>query len=359
MKRTKVLVLMTVGATLACDDAHKVGDIVTQGGSPNTTGQAAQGGKNGTTTWTGGVLNSSSSSIRRGTSTTGIDTLPTSGGASTNVGGASAKAGNSSRGGASTQSRTSTSAAGASPLLDAVCTWPKAEFEFIVETPTDYCEVSYLSGTVHILSSDGSPVTSLADVLCTPTRCSDCKLGVCMAISPTQRQALEVTTRSWDGSFSAANTCGSEATSCSVNRCAAAGSYVARYCVAPKGTLSGCNQGDPSKFLEPTACVEVPFDFPTTQVVRGRISSSSSGGTGGAGGATGGTGNGGSAGAGACLPGCALENTQSPACPTQSKYSWVCGATNVHSEMLAAGCSDAMTGAVRYCCPASFQTECQ
>lgn len=355
MKRTMVLTVVAVGATLACDDAHKIGDIVTQGGSTNTAGQIAQGGKNGTTTGTGGALNSSSSSIRTGTSTTGVNTLPASGGASTNVGGASAKAGTSSRGGASTQAGTSTSAAGASPLLDAVCTWPKAEFEFVVENPADYCEVSYLSGPVHILSSDGKQVTSLADPICTPTRCSDCKLGACMTISPTQRQASEVTTRSWDGGFFSANTCGSEATSCSVNRCAAPGRYVARYCVAPKGALPGCNESDASKFLESTACVEVPFDFPTTQVVRGRITSSAGGGTGGAGG----TGNAGSAGAEACLPGCALENTQSPACPTQSKYSWVCGATNVHSEMLAAGCSDAMTGAIRYCCPAAFQTQCQ
>jgi hypothetical protein len=84
--------------------------------------------------------------------------------------------------------------------------------------------------------------------------------------------------------------------------------------------------------------------------------------TGGTGGGTGGAANlGGSGGGGGlCGSNCTLESTSSPFCAT-AEVSVVCHGpfpADLGSIMSSHACTDAGTGAVRYCCPAAIVSEC-
>lgn len=346
-----LLGLVTVAA-IACDDAHRVGIELGMGGNSGEVGGQGSVTKGGT---------NATDRTSPGTSGGAPKTPLTNGGSSSGTGGTNAAGGTPATGDA-TQVGGTTGAT----LADETCTWPTTRFEFTVDSPSDYCISSYGDyPPMEILTTGGETITLLDRIGCPDTSCSACNPVICMIRAPTQRQVVSPAIRSWDGSYSSQNTCNGNV-QCVVNRCVPAGRYVARYCVAPRGSLSTCDESNETKFLPLTTCVDVPFDFPSSEVVRGKISSGVAGaggssGTGGAnGGGTGGAANSASAGASTCLPGCTLERTDSVFCPSERSYAWVCsGSTNVHSQMTAAGCSDAMTGAVRYCCPASFQSQCQ
>jgi hypothetical protein len=72
----------------------------------------------------------------------------------------------------------------------------------------------------------------------------------------------------WDGTVWQPGTCGAQM-SCLGPKCAAPGRYVAKMCashsVPDGGPLMQCS---PTPVL---TCVDVPFDYPTTAVVEGKI----------------------------------------------------------------------------------------
>ncbi len=252
-------------------------------------------------------------------------------------------------------------AAGGPAIVDETCTRPAAQFEFTVDEPSKYCSSGYWGrGSIEILDGDGQAVRNLGPDVCSPVSCASCDrtypAGTCVTLAPVQGDAGSTPlTEAWDGSFNLSGTCGNPSADCVAHQCVQPGRFRAKYCLAPKGNLSTCTELDPSKFLPATACVEVPFDYPTTEVIHGQITTP---GTGGAG--AGGAGGAGAAGAPTCLPGCNLESKSSQFCPSERSHAWVCGASpNVSTQMLAAGCTDAATGAIRYCCPSTFQTQCQ
>lgn len=262
MQKGLGLSLLGLMALIACDDPHRVGVELGVGGSSGEVGGSGNVATGGT-----------SATAQTGPDTGGgtLNAPPTNGGSSpdggTTAGGAMQVGG-----------MTGTT------LADETCTWPKIQFEFTVEPPSDYCVSSYEEYAIQILAADGQSITSLGGTICPDTSCSACNPRICMVIAPEQHQVRSPTTRSWDGSYSSTNKCGVQNNvTCVVNRCVPAGHYIARYCVAPRGSLSTCDETDETKFLPATTCVDVPFDFPSSQVVRGRISS----GVGGAGGSSG------------------------------------------------------------------------
>jgi len=67
-------------------------------------------------------------------------------------------------------------------------------------------------------------------------------------------------TQTWDGTFFAPGTCGSQSLSCVSPRCAPPGRYVAKVCAcgAADQTATGC---------EKPTCVDVPFNYPADGLV--------------------------------------------------------------------------------------------
>jgi hypothetical protein len=165
--------------------------------------------------------------------------------------------------------------------LDEVCTLPSVNFEFTVEEPSLYCwnqKSDYWRGFVdiEIFTEQGAfftflhPYEPAVDRFHRPS-CPVCGPQTADAVAPVQSDmTARPTTGTWNGDSEEMHFCANQ-TWCGIRRCAPAGRYIAKFCVAPKGSLSSCASNDPSKFLTKTKCVEVPFDFPTSELVTGRI----------------------------------------------------------------------------------------
>jgi hypothetical protein len=76
-------------------------------------------------------------------------------------------------------------------------------------------------------------------------------------------------TLEWDGTTWDPGTCGAPAMMCRTHQCVAPGHYIAKMCASratpDAGALGQCS---PNPTL---TCVDVPFDYPTTNVVEGKV----------------------------------------------------------------------------------------
>jgi len=118
---------------------------------------------------------------------------------------------------------------------------------------------------------NGQPLT-IATPPC-PTICSaTCKSEICplLCVAP-HGVAVTGPELKWDGTFYKTSTCG-QGTSCYAPGQVPAGKYVARMCATP-GTLSTPDGGFVSTCTAtgPTACVDVPFEYPGPTPVVGHL----------------------------------------------------------------------------------------
>jgi hypothetical protein len=175
------------------------------------------------------------------------------------------------------------------------------KFEFTVDDPTAFCQTSHSTARLaNIYTSDGQYVTFLpsypgyVDVSPFRQRCPRCGQSGHFDLAPMQSPLtnLPLTAR-WLGDREEIQQCSTlRYFECGIRRCVAQGRYFARFCLAPKGNAPTCSIIDVSAFLPVTACVDVPFDLPATDVVRGTLTQAMIPGTAGAAGAAGAAGNG-------------------------------------------------------------------
>jgi hypothetical protein len=129
-----------------------------------------------------------------------------------------------------------------------------------------------------ILSADGG--TSFSQVMgCVPT-CSDCQPVACSnlcIITPALGDAGAHTT--WDGTYLEHTTCGASV-SCTNQKCAPAGDYIARMCGFPENV--DASFGAECQGSTTPTCIDVPFVWPPpsgTSVVQGDLGGSADAGT--------------------------------------------------------------------------------
>lgn len=170
--------------------------------------------------------------------------------------------------------------AGANTALDETCVWPEVKFEFTVDDPTAFCQTSHsLARMADIYTIDGQYVTFLpsysgyVDVSPFRQRCPRCGQSGHFDLAPMQSPLTNLPlTASWLGDREEIQHCSTFANfECGIRRCVAQGRYVARFCLAPKGNAPTCSITNQAAFLPITACVDVPFDLPATEVVRGTL----------------------------------------------------------------------------------------
>jgi hypothetical protein len=164
---------------------------------------------------------------------------------------------------------------------DETCTLPPVKIEITVDDPTAYCfSEDFGLGNLfdmEILTEQGALVTYLRGSTSSVDRnlrpeCPSCGPRGTYGIESIQSD-MTGETGTWNGEYEEVHDCDSR-NWCGIRRCAPAGRYVAKFCAAPKGNLTTCVAYKRSEFLPKTKCIEVPFDFPTSEIVTGRITSS-------------------------------------------------------------------------------------
>ena len=144
---------------------------------------------------------------------------------------------------------------------------------FVLATPpgVPFCDqLSCAGGPTHlsITGPDGN-VINTSTGLCGTMDCATCQQLACPLLCPAPEGVVYTGgTSTWDGSYLATSTCGTEYTACSQPRFAAPGRYVAQFCATPGdvtqpdgGVLPVCTA------TGPTQCVQVMFDFPSSTPV--------------------------------------------------------------------------------------------
>lgn len=286
---------LMAGAALACSSPQQLGEKLDEPSSsvnsttPSTatpgTGSTSSGGSTNTTSSTkpgekpatGG--NSTTSAVppnAGGTAARTYDPMPIMGGFGGN---ALAGAGGTAMG---------LAGAAGTPSFDEVCTLPSVKFEFTVDDPTAYCwdDSEPLAGVTRndgdgtdyrafeIYTEQGEYVSYVGRGPATSRKhrpaCPACGSWSEWVLGPTfGPMPLTPITGTWSGDSEEVHYCGTAKGSCGILRCAPAGRYKAKFCVAPKGAETSCAD------LPRTRCIEVPFDFPTSTLVTGRITSNS------------------------------------------------------------------------------------
>jgi hypothetical protein len=132
---------------------------------------------------------------------------------------------------------------------------------------SDYCVGSGSPDWLTITTAAGKPITM--------TNCGRSCAG-CAAVTstlvylyPRLMKAGGETLR-WDGSYWKDGTCGASL-NCKSHECVTPGHYIAKMCAShslPESEVDFPNYCPPTPAL---TCVEVPFDFPPTGVVEGKI----------------------------------------------------------------------------------------
>jgi hypothetical protein len=94
-----------------------------------------------------------------------------------------------------------------------------------------------------------------------PAECATCRVrtfaGACWGTAVVPSDGV---TQSWDGTFYATDTCGSDASACVAKECAPPGQYIARMCAYPCEAAS-CQ----------ATCVTVPFALPASGEIVGTL----------------------------------------------------------------------------------------
>ena len=145
-------------------------------------------------------------------------------------------------------------------------------FELAVSATKSYCATSTncsAADLVAVLDGDGNPVRR-GVVDCAAVACDTCAAPGCLGIDcPSRGEPVTEQRLSWDGAVNVQSTCGAMMTSCSGRAYVRPGKFVARMCATP-GTLTA---GDVPECVPsgPPACVDVPFEYPSSAVVRGTL----------------------------------------------------------------------------------------
>jgi hypothetical protein len=253
-----LLLGLFVGAC-ACNDEHIVGDKVS----------TATGGASITQ---GGGSSSNERNSTGGSATRSSLTTPPSGGTSGNDGQ-----------GTTVTNILSGGSSGAITALDETCTLPATQFEFTVDDATAFCTTGGTDTVqVEIFGLDGSKVSFLTNyepaVSPLRKRCPECGAKGYYSDMPTQGAARGFT-GIWNGDREEIVLCDSSTSpgrnqyQCGIRRCVAPGRYTARYCLAAKEPNQACEDAgfDSKNWLPRNVCIDVPFDFPSTNVVRGVV----------------------------------------------------------------------------------------
>jgi hypothetical protein len=125
------------------------------------------------------------------------------------------------------------------------------------------------SAWLTILAPDGREIAPALSVC--GIDCSSCSMPSCHSlICDNPVLPLEGIDLSWSGESWLEGTCGAAASSCHSRSCPPAGRYAAKMCghALPVGEAVGPEGCGDRAAAEPT-CVEVPFDYPTTEPVVG------------------------------------------------------------------------------------------
>jgi hypothetical protein len=130
-------------------------------------------------------------------------------------------------------------------------------------TKTNYCVDICASLWLSILPSAGAAPLPISGA-CTTT-CQVCQPIACGPCAPPQSIKPQGESYEWDGTVWEVNRCGPQNYSCVNQLCLPPGHYVARMC-ASKATSDA---GSYCMGASTPTCVEVPFDFPTSQVIEG------------------------------------------------------------------------------------------
>ena len=133
-------------------------------------------------------------------------------------------------------------------------------------TSTQHLFLENLSGQQLMLGSAGCGTTCST---CTAIPCPQVPVFACPAGS--RGTAVSDSTFTWDGSYTESDSCepsgASVAIACTATKFVPAGAYVARFCATP-GTLGTSDGGAPiCTTTGAEECVEVVFDFPSSQPV--------------------------------------------------------------------------------------------
>lgn len=145
-------------------------------------------------------------------------------------------------------------------------------FDLAVGATKSYCATSTNCSTPDlfaVLDADGNPVRR-AVVDCAAVDCDTCAPPGCLGIDcPSRGESVSAQRLSWDGAVNVQSTCGAKMTSCSGRAYVRPGEFVARMCATP-GTLTAGAVPEcvPSG---PPECVDVPFEYPSSAVVRGSL----------------------------------------------------------------------------------------
>ncbi len=133
---------------------------------------------------------------------------------------------------------------------------------------SDWCVGSQCSDSwVSVTTNAGKPVTFsvLCGVMCSTCTMTPCPPVACRLPQPMKDQGETMT---WDGTDWQQSTCGANV-SCRGRQCAAPGHYIAKMCgshsIPDGGTFGQCSTNPM------LTCVDVPFDYPTSAVVAGKL----------------------------------------------------------------------------------------
>jgi hypothetical protein len=125
----------------------------------------------------------------------------------------------------------------------------------VVESPIDDCPMADWLGV-----GDGSGTVAFQHPYL-PAECATCRVrtfaGACWGTTIVPSDGV---TQTWDGTFYAASTCGSDASVCVAKQCAAPGNYLAQMCALP------CESGSCQ-----ATCITVPFAIPASGEVVGTL----------------------------------------------------------------------------------------
>ena len=148
----------------------------------------------------------------------------------------------------------------------------KVTLTFEVPSSKTYCQQGECGASSSIAIKDASGTVLLRSPGDCYTPCDTCQALPCpgYACQP-QGYAVKGESFEWDGTYWKSGTCGASS-SCLAHQFATPGKYTAVMCATP-GTLETSDATQVAQCVAsgPAECVEVPFDFPTSQPVIGKL----------------------------------------------------------------------------------------
>ena len=146
------------------------------------------------------------------------------------------------------------------------------QLSFELPAGKSYCRDSdTCSGhsSISIKDSSGKVLARFSGDCIVP--CDTCELLPCPGAACLQQGfAVKDETITWDGTYFDNGTCNQTVT-CVATKYAAPGKYTAVMCARPGDLAPDQNQTPQCTYTGPQECVEVPFDFPSSQPYTGKL----------------------------------------------------------------------------------------